>query len=479
MTVTETITPYAFAHAGFSGRIGTARADITPPIGIYARNWGAATHDTAEGVHRPLTATALTLQTQDTDSAPLVLLSCDLGWWRSFKDEWHVRGFVLDALGLDSANLMIHFTHTHAGPSLCREDADKPGGEFIAPYLDFLRQTLADVVRRALADAVPATLEWHTGRCALAQNRDLPDRDAPRLLSGFHPSGMADDTLLVGRVTTATGHIQAVLVNYACHPTTLAWENRLLSPDWVGAMREIIEAHTDAHCLYLHGASGELAPREQYTADVAVADRNGRQIGYAALSVLEGMLPPVMRFVYAGVRESGASLAVWKTETCTQATHLNATKIDVEYKLKALPTLAELDAQIQACSDRVLLERLRRSRRIREALGDGTTVRMPLWIWHVGAAFFLGHPNEAYSLLQTRLRERFPAVSFAILNVVNGHFGYLPPAALYAQNAYPVWQTPFAQDSLERLIDVCASDISRRLSKVAASSEIGAGGIIT
>jgi hypothetical protein len=39
-------------------RFGVARRDVTPPVGIYSRSWGAATHDVAEGVHRPLTATA-------------------------------------------------------------------------------------------------------------------------------------------------------------------------------------------------------------------------------------------------------------------------------------------------------------------------------------------------------------------------------------------------------------------------------------
>jgi len=60
-------------HSGFTGRIGVAREDITPPVGIYCRNWGAAKHDAAEGVHRPLTLTALTLQ-PDRQTKPLVLV---------------------------------------------------------------------------------------------------------------------------------------------------------------------------------------------------------------------------------------------------------------------------------------------------------------------------------------------------------------------------------------------------------------------
>ena len=41
---------------------GVARGDITPPVGIYHRMWGAAMHDRSTGVHRPLTSTVLILR---------------------------------------------------------------------------------------------------------------------------------------------------------------------------------------------------------------------------------------------------------------------------------------------------------------------------------------------------------------------------------------------------------------------------------
>jgi hypothetical protein len=37
--------------------MGIGRVDITPPGDAYHRNWGAALHDRAEGIHRQLTAT--------------------------------------------------------------------------------------------------------------------------------------------------------------------------------------------------------------------------------------------------------------------------------------------------------------------------------------------------------------------------------------------------------------------------------------
>src|SRR5687767_2277489 len=103
----------------WSGLAGVAREDITPPVGIYARNWGAAKHDVAEGIHLPLTATVLTMQ---ADGAPLVLVALDLGWWKAVEDERHVRHAVLEALRLDPARVMINMSHTHAGPATSRED---------------------------------------------------------------------------------------------------------------------------------------------------------------------------------------------------------------------------------------------------------------------------------------------------------------------------------------------------------------------
>lgn len=67
-----------------------------------------------------------------------------------------------------------------------------------------------------------------------------------------------DDTVTVARVTTDDGTLLASIVNYACHPTTLAWDNTLISPDYIGAMREVVERDTGAPCLFLQGACGEL-----------------------------------------------------------------------------------------------------------------------------------------------------------------------------------------------------------------------------
>ena len=450
-----------FRHPSFTGFIGVAQADITPPVGIYSRNWGASPWDTAEGIHRPLMLTCLTFQSAKQEK-PLVLIAADLGWWKSAEDEWVLRSGIVKALSLTPSQLMFCLSHTHAGPSLHREDAAKPGGQFIAHYLDDIQQAAIAAAQRAQSTATLSTLTWHYGTCNLATHRDLPEKGKDRFLTGFNPDETADDTLLVGRVTNEQQGITATMVNYACHPTTLAWDNRLLSPDYVGAMRETVESPTQAPCLFLQGASGELAPAEQYVGDADVADQHGRQLGYAVLATLEGMLPPLTQLEFSQVVESGAPLAIWERTAHRAATTLSAEKVDVPLPLKPLPSLAAIEEQWRACEERVLKERLWRKRGIRQAVGDGNVVPMPLWVWRLGDSFLIGQPNEAYSAFQQALRHQLLPHAVGVMNIVNGSIGYLPPRGLYDKDSYPVWQTPFAEGSLE-LLTKTAIDVARKL----------------
>ncbi|MBI4025064.1 MAG: alkaline ceramidase [Verrucomicrobia bacterium] len=445
--------PSSFFSPSFRGLIGVARRDITPPVGIYARNWGAAKQDTAEGVHRPLTLTALTLRTEP-QSKPLALVDTDLGWWRSIFNEQAFRGKILEKLGLDPSRFIFTLSHTHSAPPLTEPHPDWQGGELLRGYLETLRHATIEAVLNALKSATRATLEWHTGRCQLAANRDLPDPDPTRrrVVCGFHPDADSDDTLLIGRVTDDAGRILATLANYACHPTTLAWDNRLLSPDYIGAMRETIQDHTGgAPAIFLQGASGELAPRYQYVGDPAVADAHGRQLAFAALATLADMEPSGTELAYGGVIESGAPLAIWKRQPRRASDVLRAFHSTVELPLKDWPSAAELERQRHACADRVLEERLRRKRDIRLVLGDGKTFPLPFWVWRMGDAFLVGCMAESYSWLQQHLRRRFVGRAIACMNLVNGSIGYLPPAKSYDADAYQVWQTAFDRGSLEIL----------------------------
>jgi hypothetical protein len=311
------MSPQDFRHSSFHGRIGIARADITPPVGIYSRNWGAAKHDTAESIHRPLTLTAMTL-TPMTGGVPLIFIDADLGWWKTPQTFHKFRQRLLEAVSLDTAQLIFALSHTHAGPPLMEPDESLPGSDLLRMWMEQLFQSTVDAINESLASQFEATLDWHQGRCGLAKVRDLPDPDTTknRVVCGYNPAGEPDDTLLVGRITDMTGQIRGTLVNYACHPTTLAWDNKSISPDYVGAMRATIQDATNAPAVFMLGVCGELAPRYQYVGDPEVADRHGQQLGHAALATLYDMEPARTQLAYIHTVESGAPLAVWQHEPC-------------------------------------------------------------------------------------------------------------------------------------------------------------------
>ena len=60
-------------------RFGIARADITPPLDIYFRMWGAARGERATGVHRPLLATVIIFQPAErqADDAVQIVVALD------------------------------------------------------------------------------------------------------------------------------------------------------------------------------------------------------------------------------------------------------------------------------------------------------------------------------------------------------------------------------------------------------------------
>jgi hypothetical protein len=171
------------------------RQEITPPVGIYGRMWGASNHDQSEANHQPLYVTAL---------------AC-----------------------------------IAAG-------------------------------KEAIAQMAEAILAFGQGSCSLAAHRDFPEPNNPkRYLTDFNPEIKANDTLLVGRVTRVKNHkILGTLVNYACHPTSLGWDNKLISPYYVGRMFEMIERKTGgAPYLFLQETSRDLAPAHQYEGVTNVTDQ--------------------------------------------------------------------------------------------------------------------------------------------------------------------------------------------------------------
>lgn len=432
-----------------AARFGLSQADITPPVGIYSRNWGASTFDQATAIHQPLMMHCLYIVS--FDQQPAIIITADLGWWKNAADEKTLRSALLDHFELDESQLIFALSHTHAGPSICSTDAGQAGGQFIPPYLDFLQQQAIHCIETAQHTLFSGSLTWRYGVCDLASNRDLEVDSA--YLIGYNPLKKADTTLLVGRLYDETEQLKAVICNYACHPTSFAHENELLSPDFVGEMRYTVERSLAVPCLFLQGASGDLAPQRQYIKDPAGVEANGRQLGYAVLATMAQEQHSTTTWVFERPLISGAPLACWGFQEQTVSTTLRQIVLAVKVPYKKLPGLEAILEAYEQCTDRVLKDRLWRQYNTRKSIGDQQQATIPVWLWKMGDAVLVAQANEAYSCYQTIIRNEFPNHTIAFINIANGYVGYLAPKELYNKDIYAVWQSPYASGSLEILIE--------------------------
>src|SRR5437868_5620213 len=181
------------------GRIGFAQADITPPVGIYHRMWGAAAHERATGVHAPLLADVLWLEPLAGGQARGQLLVALDHCILDKAEVDRMSAAVSRASGIAPAQVQVTTSHTHAAGLMLRSRAGFPGGDLIGPYLDSVAERLAELAPAAMRQARPATILYGRGRCDLAAHRDAWDERTGQFVCGLDSKGPADDTVLVAR----------------------------------------------------------------------------------------------------------------------------------------------------------------------------------------------------------------------------------------------------------------------------------------
>jgi hypothetical protein len=460
-------------------RFALAWCDITPPTNIYHRMWGAAKHERATGIHRPLRATVAVFAPLSGEERQILLAldHCVMG----ATEHANLVVQAAEISGVAKEEILVVFSHTHGAGLMGLDRAHLPGGDLIQPYLQSLGEKAGALVKQCMASLQPAGIVYGRGRCSLATHRDF--WDGQQFVCGHNPGVPADDTVIVAQVSDDAGQTLASIVNYACHPTTLAWENTLISPDYIGAMREVVEATTSVPCLFLQGASGELGPREGFVGDTAVADRNGRELGHAALSALTALPAAGTIFVYAGLVVSGATLGSWKHQpidtTSKTMWKLQRWHEPLSYR-PGQPTAAQVqndltdlqyqEAAARAAGDetraadlRALAERKNRLLHRLAQLPPGDTFPLQVALWHIGDAIWLGVQGESYNLLQTELRRRFPDRIIIVASIAaDWGASYLPPRELYDTGIYQESIAIVAAGSLEQLIEAVAERILSR-----------------
>ena len=281
-----------------------------------------------------------------------------------------------------------------------------------------------------------------------------------------------DHDLPVARIDDEDERPIAVLVNYACHPTIMAHRNSLITPDFPGPLRRVVEANVGGVCLFLQGCAGDRHPRESFSSRGADYRKVGTLLGLEAAKVAVGLttLPKDERLVE--VMESGAELGIYEDTPGPEP--------DGTVAVATTDRRATADRATDAGGGRGRPgDEVRgagrgpaRRRRVRDPRGAATsrsgprcsaptsgatrartTASTEIQVMRIGGLALVAMPGEPFAEVGVEIRRRSPFAVTMVSGYSNGEIGYVPMRSDYKNGGYGVWNSPLAPGSAELLIE--------------------------
>ncbi len=372
-------------------RAGAATIDITPTEPVPMWGYGSRHAAPSTGTADPLLAKAVVIAVGDTK---LAIVGLDLGRSPTEAGLQQIRDAIQAKAGIEHS--LIAGSHTHHGPvvELCNEPG-KGQGRYDAAvrYAGFLAEQIEKVILEADGNLVPATVA--AGSVELEgfnRNRHSKIQPVP-----------VDRRLGVLRLDdAASGTPVAVLVNFTAHPTSIPDDTMTFSADYIGSMRETIEAKLGGTAVFMQGASGDLS-----------TDRNGQDhraygaaLGRAAVELAESLKPEAVTRPSLEVRE----------ERFTFASRVDFTN-PVIAGIYSLAFFPELIATFVA------------------EYTDGIRPRITVALLNDSIAL-VGGSGEFFCQHAIRLRERARVDELFFFGYCNGYHQYFPTIEAAAEGGY-------------------------------------------
>jgi putative membrane-bound dehydrogenase-like protein len=380
--------------------VGVARQDITPDYPVRLSGYGGRRAE-SEGVMQRIYAKALAIN--QPGGQPAVLITVDnCGVPGAMRAEVLKR---LAGTGITGEHFAIGSSHTHSAPmlegvlpNLFSMDIPAEHKVNIVRYTRELTDKLEQVARAALKNRQPAQLAWGQGKAQFARNRRTP-------------GGPVDHDVPVLRVTAPDGQARALLVNYACHCTTVTGEFNHICGDWAGYAQEFLERDfPGATVLTIIGCGADQNPFPRPGFDLA--KQHGEELTRSVKGVLAGPLKPL-----------------------TAA--LECRSKDIRLAFDTLPTREELEQR--ATNKTPNISYPAKVNLARLALGQKLPTELPYLVqtWNFGnelAMVFL--PGEVVVDYSLRLKKDFDATRMWVNGYANDVPCYIPSGRVLKEGGY-------------------------------------------
>lgn len=253
-------------------KAGAAEKDISPQRSLPLAGYPFVKRDSTGG-YDPLLSTAIYI----TDGITATLFIGNDVLFVSKTLVQKVRTSIAKETGVPAGNILISATHTHSGPMMVRFAAgehDKNLAEPDPEYLDHVESAMVAAAKNAISQADDATLGITIADATgIGTNRQ-------------NPAGPADLSVPVLSIRSAKDNsVVAVMAIVNMHPTVLREDSRVVSGDFPGIARQILQREVfEKKCpvLFHLGACGDQSPRHVVKANtLSEAERLGRILATA------------------------------------------------------------------------------------------------------------------------------------------------------------------------------------------------------
>ncbi|HEY3562180.1 MAG TPA: hypothetical protein VGL05_32155 [Kribbella sp.] len=400
-------------------RLAAKSLDVTPPPGHLLDGY-AARAGVATGTADPLTATVIWLSTADDPGVlwltlDAIAVGCEL--------RAELAEAVGAAAGIPPSHVVVSASHTHSGPSGWT-------GE-IHPVIPASRErdlvdALVGAVGSVQLEPQPVTASWRSIEVVgVGTNR-------------HRRNGPHDNTVGILALHSLTGSLEAVLLDFACHPTTYGPENLQYSADWPGAARAAL---APAVVGFLQGAAGDVSPR--FT-------RQGR--GAAEVTRLGSLLAGRVREALA---EPGLELP--QSAPVIRRTTLTLPVRNIPPAVEAEKVVSAAASHVHGSDDpsgRISQTRLDGARGQAMMAAASLPPTLDLWISTVtmGDVCWINLPVELFAVHGACLQADSTHPITRVIGYTDGYFGYVVDPAAAEAGTYEALITFFDQPTTNQLL---------------------------
>lgn len=432
-------------------RVGIAKRDITPPVGLPMAGYSARSGNST-GVADSLHARAMTIRNTRQGKRVAFVVSDLVAY-----DAWTLQQFrnrVEAETGLAPDDVILAVTHTHSGPafgsfhnaySLPRGEKESDGN---TAWSSELPGMLLAALKEAVESESNAVIALASSEAAISTHRRVIDPLGEVRLAP-NPGGVTDPTVsLLQARDPLDGRVLATMINHACHPVVLCEDNLLFSGDYPAYALQQIEKATGAPALFFNGACGNVNPLQR--GDFEAARSLGAALARSALQALETAQVQDGFFIGSAARTVALPLKFPAADAFDE--YLAAA--ETAFSRHRNPENFEgrrLHAEVERARD--MKSRLGKSRRKIEGLlvSDGNAL-VRLQALQLGPAALVALPGEVFVELGLEIRSQAAQETVFVVGYANESIGYVPTESAYAEGGYEVDVSHLASGAGETLL---------------------------